>query len=215
MANIGCVIVKDFMRPDKALIEKFRDVPIANIDDVMNGTSALPSALRPVNQAKLLGDNLMYHKAMDMAKPGDIIVIDGDGYTERAIVGELMSTYCMLRGVAGIVLYGAIRDEEPLRHMDFPVYSIATTPNGPYQNGPGEINTTISIGGVVIRPGDIITGDADGVLVVQPEHAEEVLAKAKAVGRHEDELFAAMRRGSVWDRPFVDSRLDALNCEYR
>jgi RraA family protein len=223
MANIGCVINKTFKRPDKALIEKFRGVPVANIDDVVNGMSALPSSLRPVNSVPLLGpaftvrvpagDNLMYHKAMDLAEPGDIIVIDAGGYTERAIVGELMSTYCMERGVAGIVVYGAIRDKEPLEHLPFPVYYVATTPNGPYQNGPGEINTTISIGGVIIRPGDILTGDGDGVLVIQPEHAEEILQNAKKVGEHEDHLFADIRSTKKWERPFVDERLAAIHCE--
>ena len=223
MSNVGCLIQTQFIRPPKELLKKFAGVPVANIDDAMNGVFALPSALRPVNDVPLLGaaftvkvpagDNLMYHKAMDIAEPGDIIVIDAGGYTERAIVGELMSTYCMIRGIAGIIVYGAIRDEAPLRKLGFPVYYIATTPNGPYQNGPGEINTDISIGNVTIHPGDIMIGDADGVVVIPPKDAEEILAKALAIGKHEEQLFAAMRKAKQWDRPFVDKKLREIKCE--
>lgn len=117
MSKVGCVIIEDFKRPDKALVEKFRNVAVANLDDCMNRISAVHEDIRPVNKGKLLGpaftvkvpsgDNLMFHAAMDLAKPGDVIVIDAGGDTRRSIFGELMVTYCRKRGIAGIVVDGS------------------------------------------------------------------------------------------------------------
>lgn len=107
MSNVGFRIISDFQRPEPALVEAFRELPVANIDDCMNRTAAVDGAIRPVNKAKLLGpaftvkvpegDNLMFHKAMDMAKPGDVIVIDAGGDPKRAIFGALMINYCKSR----------------------------------------------------------------------------------------------------------------------
>ena len=120
--SIGCKIICDFPRPDPELVELFRDLPVANIDDCIERTAAVDSAIVPLGKGQLLGtaftvhvaqgDNLMLHAAMDLAKPGDVIVIDAGGFTERAIFGELMATYCKIRGVRGIVCDGAVRDAE-------------------------------------------------------------------------------------------------------
>ena len=120
MSAIGCRIRTDFPRPPRELVELFRGVPVANIDDCMNRMAAIDAAIRPLNAAPLLGtaftvkvaegDNLMFHKAMDMAQPGDVFMIDAGGCTERSIFGELMLTYCKVRGVAGVVVDGAVRD---------------------------------------------------------------------------------------------------------
>jgi len=122
--SIGCKIIRDFPRPDPELVELFRDLPVANIDDCMERTAAVDSAIVPLGKGQLLGsaftvrvahgDNLMLHAAMDLAKPGDVILIDAGGFTERAIFGELMATYCKIRGVRGIVCDGAVRDAEAL-----------------------------------------------------------------------------------------------------
>ena len=169
MSNIGCKVVTDFVRPDSKLVEAFRGMPVANIDDNMGRTAAVHQSIRPLNKVPLVGvaftikvpqgDNLMFHKAMDLAKPGDVIVIDAGGFDDRSIFGELMATFCKVRGVAGLVVDGAIRDQEALCEMDMPIYAKSTTPNGPYKNGPGEINVPVVIGGRVVRPGDILVGD--------------------------------------------------------
>ena len=187
MSNVGFQIVSSFQRPDKALVEAFRELPVANIDDCMNRTAAVDGAIRPVNKAKLLGpaftvkvpegDNLMFHKAMDMAQPGDVIVIDAGGDPKRAIFGALMINYCQARGLAGVIVDGAIRDYDSLSQMDMPVYAKGVTPNGPYKNGPGEINVPVVIGGKIIRPGDILVGAQDGLVVIPPEQAEELIDK--------------------------------------
>ncbi|MFR5582936.1 MAG: RraA family protein [[Clostridium] scindens] len=159
----GCKIIKEFCRPEKDLVMRFKDMPVANIDDNMGRVAAVDNSILPVGKGQLLGtaftvrvpqgDNLMFHAAMDLAKPGDVIVIDAGGFEDRAIFGELMASYCKKRGIRGIVCDGAIRDRGGLAAMeDFPVYARATTPNGPYKNGPGEINVPVCIGGKVVYP---------------------------------------------------------------
>ena len=114
MANVGCRIRKEFERPDRKLVEAFKDIPVANIDDCMNRTAAVDSQLKPMNKARLLGtaftvkapagDNLMFHKALDMAKPGDVLVIATFGSQSRSLCGEIMTRYAMSKGLAGFVV---------------------------------------------------------------------------------------------------------------
>ena len=222
--SVGCKIIRDFPRPDPDLVELFRDLPVANIDDCMERTAAVASAIVPLGKGQLLGtaftvrvaagDNLMLHAAMDLAKPGDVIVIDAGGFTERAIFGELMATYCKVRGVRGIICDGAVRDAQALAAMeDFQVYARAVTPNGPYKNGPGEINTPITVGGRVVFPGDIVVGDGDGVLFIRPEHAQQIAEATKAVGQKEAAIMENILEHGTYLRPWVDELLQKINCE--
>ena len=189
--SIGNVIIKDFSRPDPELVKQFEGMPVANIDDNMNRTAAADSSIKPVGYKGELvgtaftvkvaqGDNLMLHAAMDLAKPGDVIVIDAGGFTNRAIFGELMATYMKSRGIKGIICDGAIRDYGGLAALeDFKVYAKAAVPNGPYKNGPGEINTPIVCGGQIVHPGDIVVADDDGILFIKPEDAELLIKATK------------------------------------
>jgi len=225
MSNIGCVIVTDFERPDVGLIESFRDIPVANIDDSMNRTAAVSYRIKPLNKARLLGpaftvkvpegDNLMFHKAMDMAKPGDVIVIDAGGDPSRAIFGALMINYCKVRGLGGVIVDGSVRDSEELAELDFPVYAIGTTPNGPYKNGPGEINTTITFGGKVVHPGDIIVGDQDGIVVIRPEDAAEIARNANALLEKENGIMNKILNEGSYLRPWVDEKIQSLQCDIK
>lgn len=222
--NIGCRIVEDFERPSQELVELFRELPVANIDDCMNRTAAIHQDIRPMNSAKLLGpaftvkvpegDNLMFHKAMDMAQKGDVIVIDAGGVTSRAIFGELMLSYCKTRGIAGVIVDGSIRDKDTIAKMDIPVYARGITPNGPYKNGPGEINSVVTFGGQVVRPGDIIIGDEDGVIVVKPEEALELAEKVRAVSKKEMDIMRTMMEEGTYLRPWVEEKLTEIGCEY-
>ena len=126
------------------------------------------------------GDNLMIHAAMALARPGDVLVIDGKADRSCALMGSIMLTACKQLGLAGVVLDASIRDTEELRELGFPVWSIGANPNGPTKNVPGRINWPIACGGVAVRPGDLIAGDADGVLVVEREKAASLLAPAAA-----------------------------------
>lgn len=221
---IGCQIRTAFHRADASLVEAFRGIAVANIDDCMNRTAAAHQDIRPMNAAPLLGtaftvklpagDNLMFHKAMDLAQPGDVVVIDAGGYTGRAIFGEIMAAYCRRRGLAGIAVDGAIRDWEAVSRMDFPVYARGVSPNGPYKNGPGEIGGTISFGGITVYPGDIIVGDGDGILAIRPGQAEAVLKAVHDVEHKESEWLHNIESRCEYSRPWVDDKLKEIGCQF-
>ena len=222
--NIGCRIHTKIQRPPREVVELFRDLPVANIDDCMNRTAALRHTIRPMNNSKLLGtafpvkvaegDNLMFHKALDMAQPGDVFMIDAGGDPHRSIFGEIMVRYCIKRGIAGIVVDGSIRDYDSISEMDFPIYAKGITPNGPSKNGPGEVGGVITIGGIIVHPGDIVVGDKDGVIVVRPQEAEAVAAKVKAFNENEVRTMAKIEQEGLMPRPWVDQKLEALGVEY-
>ncbi len=224
MSNVGCRIVTNFPRPSRELVEKFRGLPVSNIDDCMRRIAAACPGIRPLNRVPLLGvaltvrlpegDNLMFHKAMDLARPGDVIVIDSGGTGNHAVCGELMARYCVARGVAGLVIDGNVRDFDELAAMDWPIYARGATPNGPYKNGPGEIGTVISLGGVAVYPGDIVVGDGDGVLFVRPCEAEEIAASAHAVSAREAALMENIKKNGTFDRPWLDGKLKEIGCEF-
>lgn len=222
---VGCKIIKNFSRPERALVERFRGMAAANIDDTMGRIAAIDSAIVPIGSGQLLGtaftvrvpqgDNLMLHAAMDLAQPGDIIVIDAGGLTDRAIFGELMATYCKTRGICGMVCDGAIRDRGALSRLaDFPVYARAATPNGPYKNGPGEIGVPVVIGGKVVHPGDILVGDEDGVIVIPPALAAEVADATLGVQEKEEKIMYHIVHDGTYDRPWVNEQLQKLGCEF-
>lgn len=221
---IGCKIVRDFERPAYDLVQRFKHLPVANIADNMGRIAAIDSSIKPIGRGRLLGtaftirvpqgDNLMFHAAMDLAKPGDVIVIDAGGYTNRAIFGELMAAYCKSKGIRGIVCDGAVRDRSGLSAMeDFPVYARAANPNGPYKNGPGEINVPVVIGGKLVRPGDIVVGDDDGVVFIDPSAANILADAAIAVEKKEEEILAKILNEGVYERPWVQELLQKLACE--
>lgn len=222
--NIGCRIVLDAKRTDLTPFEDFKGIPVSNVDDCMNRSAAMHAAIRPLNRHVLFGsaltikvpagDNLMFHRAMDMVKTGDVIVIDAGGETNRAIFGELMLTYCVKLGLAGIVVDGSVRDSEELSSMPIPVYARGISPNGPWKNGPGEINTTITCGGQIVHPGDLLLGDQDGIIVIKPEEAERLLTTAKTIVKKEAEILKNILERKTYIRPWVDQKLDELNCEY-
>jgi hypothetical protein len=133
--------------------------------------SALTVEVRP-------GDNLMIHAAIAMAKPGDVLVIDGKGDQGAALMGTIMMTACKKLGIAGVVMDGACRDSLEIDEMDFPVFSVGTNPNGPTKNIGGRIGHPVSIGGVTVNPGDFVIGDGDGVVVVEREKIESLLPLA-------------------------------------
>lgn len=221
--SIGKVIIKDIVRPDHNVVEAFRGIPAANVGDCMERMASLGPRIRPIGKTSILGtaftvrvpqgDNLMVHKAMDMAEPGDVLVIDAGGDMNRSIMGGLMTRYCCMRGLAGIVIDGCVRDYEELSQMGFPIYACGVSPNGPYKNGPGEINVPVKVGDQVVCPGDLILGDADGVVVIRAESAEAVLEAARDVIKKEDAIMDGIVRQHSYPRPWVDEKLTALGYE--
>ena len=158
------------------------------------------------------GDNLMVQQALDLARPGDVIVVDGGGFTFQALVGEIMGTHARRRGVAGFVIDGAVRDIDFIAAGALPVYAAGVTPRGPSRVGPGEINVPVTVAGMVVRPGDIVVGDADGVVAVPLADAPQVIEAARALAAREDTMLQAAARGSL-DRRWIATALEAGGCE--
>ena len=151
---------------------------------------------------------------MDLIKPGDIVMIEAGGFCNRAIVGELMSTYMKTKGAKGLVIDGAIRDSAALGEMEgFPVYARGISPNGPYKNGPGEVNVPVVIGGKLVCPGDIIVGDEDGVIIIKPSDAKALYDATVAVAEKEEKIIQHIAEDGTYIRPWLDDKLKEIGCE--
>lgn len=219
--SVGFRIYKTVDRPSRELVEGFRNLPVPNISDNMGRTACMDSYIKPYNEVKLLGtaitvkaplgDNLMFHKAIEMAQPGDVIVVDGEGDMCHSLCGELMMAEAMKKGIAGFIVDGCIRDIESLKTMNFAVYARGVNPKGPYKNGPGEINVPISCGGQVVFPGDIVVGDLDGVVIIKPEDAEEILQKAREHNKME-QIKLEKIQNNVLDKSWVEKKLKEMGC---
>jgi regulator of RNase E activity RraA len=205
---------------DAQLVERFRRVPASNLSDCLErrpgavGLAPVGDCLSALGGMSMAGpamtvrtrpgDNLAVHKALDLARPGDVLVVDARGELVNAIVGELMARYAQTRGVAGIVIDGAVRDRAQISDGTLPVYARGVSHLGPYKTGPGEIHGPVSIGGIPVCDGDVVVGDADGVVVVPRERAESVLAAAEEVVAREADQRRAIDAG-CWDRSWVDA----------
>jgi RraA family protein len=204
-------------RPDPRLVAELAKMVTPHLSDSMERLYAGGPQLRPMHREGKLagpaytvkttpGDNLLVHKALDAAQKGDVIVVDAGGICENAIIGELMMSRARQRGVAGIVIWGAIRDSAEIGAGTYPVYASGVTHRGPYKNGPGEINVPINMGGMAVNPGDIIIGDADGLVAVPQDQAERILASAKSILEKETAAMKQIVAGTV-DRSWVDKSL--------
>ncbi|WP_078552078.1 RraA family protein [Bacillus alkalicellulosilyticus] len=223
MSNLGYRVVENIERPSEELIKGFEGIQVANIDDCMNRMGAINASIHQMNQKNVLGpaftvkvpsgDNLMIFLAIEKASPGDVLVIDGDGNMERALVGEILATFAESKKLGGFVINGCIRDYDALLKMDIPIFAKGRTPNGPFRNGPGEINTPISIGRKVIFPGDIIIGDSDGVIVVRPEDTKELQQKALEIEKKETDTLNRIHAGEGMDLEWAYKKLKEDHCE--
>ena len=211
------------MKASAELVARFRSLPVANVSDSMSRVTAGGSRLRPMHGGGMMagpaltvkgrpGDNLMLHKALDMAAPGDVVVLDAGGDLTNALTGEMMIAHAEQRGLAGVVINGAIRDAAAIRAGTFPVFAAGVTHRGPYKDGPGEINVPIAIDGMVIRPGDLVVGDDDGFLCVPLDEAEGIYKAARAKQDAEEKQLANIRSGRN-DRSWVDVELRKRGCE--
>ena len=204
---VGNRIYTDIKRADRDLIEKFRGIPSSNIGDMMNRLYCMDGSIKAYTDKWLLGpaftvkvpegDNVFLHLAMELAQPGDIIVVDGAGCTTRSLMGEMMFTYSQAKGIGGYVINGAIRDVDSLEHLNMPVYAKAVTPQGPLKNGPGEINVPVCCGGQVVMPGDILVGDGDGICVIRKEEAATVYEAARKKMEKEQVTLEKYRSGNI------------------
>jgi RraA family protein len=215
---IGFRIGEIERRVDSAMVEKFKTVPVANVSDCMSRLSGFGPRIRPLHGGTVTmagtavtvrarpGDNLAIHKALDIAGPGDVLVVDAGGDLTNALMGELMLSHAIQRGLAGVVIDGAVRDLGWIKAHEFPVFAAGVTHRGPYKDGPGEINFPISIDGTVVNPGDLVIGDDDGALSVAFAEVETIYADAVKKHAAETKQLQAIAEG-LNDRRWVDEAL--------
>lgn len=224
--SIGNRVYLKRQLPDPALVERFGKLPAANVADCMSRTSALsPEILLQSSPEKRMcgvaltvkaraGDNLMLHQALNMAQEGDVIVLSNEGDRSRAIMGEIMYKYLAdFKKVAGIIIDGPIRDLDVLAHEKCPIYATGSTPGGPFKEGPGEVNVPISVGKIVVIPGDIILGDRDGVIVISKSDAAGLIDQAEANAANDSAKVKKASSGSA-DRSWVNRTLESKNVEF-
>jgi len=202
------VINKNIPRPHPDLVRKIRSFDTPVLSDAMGRYGAMSHEVKPVSRdfrmagpaytvRSYVKDNLMVHYALDNAMPGDILVVDSGGYTDGALWGELASIMARKRGLGGIVLDGGARDTGKIMEIGFPVFSRSVTPAGTLKDSPGSINVPVQCGGLAVKPGDIVVGDADGVVVIPLDDAGTVLEKAGRIIKKEKEVMERMARGET------------------
>ena len=219
----GFRIRTELNRLDPGLIQKFGEFPTPDISDLLNRLYAVDPSIAcltgrhhrlcgPACTVKVFpGDNLMVHKALDVAKPGDIVVVDAHGSSMNAVLGDLISTKAKHRGISGFIVDGFVRDLPDLIELDFPVFARGATPIGPLHRGPGEINFPICCGGVVVNPGDLVVADGAGVVVIRQEIASELLDRLQAQRANMAAYLAGVKRGQ-FSNDWVDRILEDAGC---
>jgi len=196
----------EISRPDPRLVAEFARIPAANISDAAGNINTLDSGIQAVvpgyricgpacTVTTRVGDFLAILKGLHAAKAGDVLVIGNQGSPDVAIFGGITATEAKLKGLSGLVADGKVRDIEEIRKLGFPVYARGTTPRVAGRGSLGEVNVPTQCGGVVVEPGDIIVGDADGVVVVPWRKAPEILRLSQDIVRFEDVLVKKVRAG--------------------
>ncbi|GLZ01286.1 methyltransferase [Actinoplanes sp. NBRC 103695] len=186
-------------RVTEAECRRLREVPAANVGDALQRMTVMDGGIRLFTEGPPLagsaltvdvrsGDNLAIHRALDEARPGDVLVVNGHGDMTRALIGDLIGEIMVNAGVVGAVIDGAVRDVQALSGMSLAVYARAVTPAGPFKDGPGAIGVPVAVGGVVVAPGDVLVGDADGVVVVPRHRVREVVDAVDRIGEKENRL---------------------------
>ena len=182
-------VIQQFERVDPAVVEQAAQFPSSILADVAGRRGALSGRIAPLSPSMRFagpaltvevrpGDNLMIHAALAVAQPGDVIVVDGKGDLSSALMGEIMSQQAVALGIVAVVIDGAVRDSEAIRELGFPMFAAGLNPNGPTKSVAGRLNHPISIGGISVKPGDLVVGDADGVTVIEREKAASMLPLA-------------------------------------
>jgi regulator of RNase E activity RraA len=221
----GLRIRDEIQRVDADLVADFGRFDTPSVSDQMNRLYTMVPAIHTMTDPDLRllgpactvkvypGDNLMVHKALDVARPGDVIVVDTSSSSLTAVLGDLISTKARHRGIAGFVVDGLIRDLPAIRALgDFPVFARGVTPIGPLHRGPGEINHPVCCGGIVVHPGDLVIGDLNGVVIVPREVAGDILRRLHARATAEADYVAAVSRGD-FSNAWVDQTLLAAGLQ--
>ena len=201
-------IVREFDRVPDSVVRQACGFQPAILADVAGRRGAMHGRIRALRPRMKFagtaltvevrpGDNLMIHAAMSLARPGDVLVIDGKGDLTSALMGTIMMTACRQLGIVGVVVDGAVRDTLEIDEMDFPVFAAGFNPNGPTKNCPGRIGHPVTVGGVTVHAGDFVIGDADGVVVVERGKIEPLLPAAAKKVADEGARIAAIKNGDT------------------
>ena len=180
----------------EGLIERLGRLPVANVGDAMERISAVDSGIRPMwRGARVVaraytvltrsGDNQGIHEAIDLAAPGEVLVVNGFADTSRALVGELLAGRARANGLAGFVIDGAVRDVDEIESLGVAVFARAVTPAGPYKMGPHRQQVPVALGGQCVMPGDVVVGDADGLVVIPIAQLGETVLAAEQIQANE------------------------------
>ena len=213
-------IRRDFERVSPDVVARASQFAASILADVAGRRGALDGRIAPVSPEMKLcgpaftievraGDNLMIHAAMTMARPGDILVIDGKGDRTCALMGAIMMNGCKALKLGGVVIDAAVRDTLELRELGFPVFAVGANPNGPTKLVPGRINWPISCGGISVNPGDLVVGDADGVVVIEREKAASLLDAAAKKVADETSRIAGIKQGKDLRPKWLEGSLRA------
>ncbi len=213
--------VRSWTRPDPKIFDAFGVASSAQVADCMSRLGAMDSGIHPIWRSPRAigsaltvwchsGDNLMLHKALSLAIPGDILVVNTQGNVNSSGFGELIATSAVKAGIRGVIIDGTVRDADAIEAMRLPVYARGLSPNGCNKDGAGEVGAIIACGGVAVRPGDIIIADRDGVAVVPHEDAAEVARLAAEQVEREEKRKREIEKGGLV-RPEIDEALRRLN----
>lgn len=218
----GFRLRRDIERPAADLVARLSTFPTPDISDRMNRMYTVSTDIKNrTGSARVCGpactvqvypgDNLMVHKALDVAQPGDVVVVYA-GNSMNGIVGDMIAAKAKHRGIQGFIVDGLIRDVQGIREVDLPVFARGVTPIGPLHRGPGELNFPVSCGGVVVRPGDVVVGDENGVVVVAQDFLFDVVTRLEERSAALEEYTAKVRRGE-FSNDWVDRTLSEGGCE--
>ena len=198
----------EFQYLDESSLAAWREIPPAVASDCMNRAQTMAASMKPLapgmrlcaqarTVACMVGDNGPIHAAMRQIEPGrgEVLVIAAGGYGDTAVWGGLLTQAAMARGLAGVLIDGAVRDSAEIRALGFPCFASAIVPAGPHKGFGGTLDGPVSCSGCVLRPGDLVLGDDDGVAIVPLERQAEVLAAARQKIAQEEEAFRRLTEG--------------------
>lgn len=202
-------IHRGHVRPDAALLDAFRGAQTSHLADAMDGRGAVDYRIKPMDPANAAfvgpaltafaypADVVGVYGALAEARPGDVVMVANDGFTATAVVGDIVAGMMRNKGVAAFVTDGLARDKAGIMATGLPLFAAGIQPNSPAANGPGVVGAPVTVGGVPVRSGDIVVGDADGVVVIPIDQAGAVLERLAAIRIAEAQAIARVEAGAT------------------
>lgn len=219
-------VIRTFDRPAADLVERIKQYPPSTLHEAQGRTGALTSRIKPIYPGMRAcgpaftvschpGDNMMLITAISLAKPGDVLIVSAGDHPEQGGFGEVLATACVAKGLAGLVTDAGVRDGPAIRNTGFPVFSLGLCMKGTVKETLGTINQPIVIGGIAVRPGDIVSADDDGVVIVPKENIADVCAKSAAREDKEASVMKALKAGGdILELSGIGKVLESKGCTF-